>query len=314
MKKRLLMLIMASMTMTACSFSGAGEQGKEAVEDTSSVFVSQEYSNRIGNLNNCGYVCEADGWICYMNSEDRNTLYKMTSDGQSVTKLNDNWSEAISIAGDYVYYSNWDDNVSFYRIKMDGSEEEKLVECAYTPVVDGEYVYYADGNDNKNVYRMSLNERTAEKISAIWSEEITVTEDYIYFLNGDDLGNIYRMDKNGENVTQVSTSAAKFLNFYGEWIYYINRDMDGMIYKLNINTGEEYKVSDLQVASMNVNDDTIYFINTSQKDNHCLYSMDLDGSNPEKLIDETTVMYPGITENYVFYQQSGTYTMHRLDK
>lgn len=65
-----------------------------------------------------------DGWVYYINSAQRNSLYKIKIDGTGMTKISDDGisSNYFYIIGNWIYYKNSDDSDKFYRIKTDGTQ------------------------------------------------------------------------------------------------------------------------------------------------------------------------------------------------
>ena len=70
-----------------------------------------------------------NGWIYFDNSQDNHGLYKMKLDGNEKTKLANGLCACISIVGDWIYYQDY---LSFYRIKTDGTEEENLNDVIFS--------------------------------------------------------------------------------------------------------------------------------------------------------------------------------------
>jgi len=60
-------------------------------------------------------------WIYYSNGDDDYKLYKIKTDGTGNIKLSDNNSLSIKVAGDWIYYTNSDDNKKMYKTKTDGT-------------------------------------------------------------------------------------------------------------------------------------------------------------------------------------------------
>lgn len=73
-------------------------------------------------------------WVFYINSKDNNRLYKMLSDGTNITKLSDCIVSQAVVCNGWIYFiiSNVDvapsSSYGLFRIKIDGSSEEVLVE------------------------------------------------------------------------------------------------------------------------------------------------------------------------------------------
>lgn len=63
-----------------------------------------------------------DDWIYYINENERNSLFKIRTDGTGRTRLNNSDSTIIEIYGDWMYYHNNSDQSKVYRVRIDGTE------------------------------------------------------------------------------------------------------------------------------------------------------------------------------------------------
>ncbi len=79
---------------------------------------------KINNLSS-NWVNVVDGWI-YFSDNGRQYLQKMRIDGTELTTLNNDSSYYINVVDGWIYYGNGDDNGNLYKIRIDGSDRQKL--------------------------------------------------------------------------------------------------------------------------------------------------------------------------------------------
>ena len=81
--------------------------------------------NTVGNIVNEGYAATDGTWI-YFISNDLFSIYRMRPDGTEQEKLSSDIAKHINVLDGWVYYSNWMDGKSIYRMRTDGSGRERL--------------------------------------------------------------------------------------------------------------------------------------------------------------------------------------------
>ncbi len=72
--------------------------------------------------------CSQGDYIYYSNQNDDNHLYRSKVDGTEQQKLNDNRSYYITVAGNWIYDSNYSYGGYLFKIRTDGSDESLVVE------------------------------------------------------------------------------------------------------------------------------------------------------------------------------------------
>jgi len=82
--------------------------------------------NSIGNIINDGIAAQKGEWIYYQNPDDGEKIYKIRTDGSSNQKLNNDLSWSINLAGDWIYYRNTFDVWKTYKIRTDGSGKQRV--------------------------------------------------------------------------------------------------------------------------------------------------------------------------------------------
>lgn len=89
------------------------------------------------------------------------------------------------IMGDYIYYISMSDKYTIHRMKLDGSEQAKLIKsrCSTFNITnDGKYLYYQVDNKKKShIGRLNLDTMESEKLLKGNYKNIHVTEHYVFF-------------------------------------------------------------------------------------------------------------------------------------
>jgi len=100
---------------------------------------------------------------------------------------------------DYIYYI-YANNRKIYRMNMDGSNKELLVDypCrTYNITNSGTYLYYqVDDGKNDGIYRMHLRKMTSTLLSEGSYKQINVTNSYVFFKDYDN-SNTYMVKADG---------------------------------------------------------------------------------------------------------------------
>lgn len=79
--------------------------------------------NSMNNLSNGGYVAKQGDWVYYRNFEDNGSIYKMKDDRSCKTKITKKPGSYINVVEQWIYYIS-DDGI--YKAKIDGSKEIKI--------------------------------------------------------------------------------------------------------------------------------------------------------------------------------------------
>ena len=108
--------------------------------------------------------------LFYVNEEKH--IYKANLVTGENTKISDTAAYNMNVSGNYIYFMNYCDeeyNIAIYKMKLDGTNEEKLLQLDnYSTFLDvvGNKVMYMDNNDEKGVINI-LDGRT-KKITSLY--------------------------------------------------------------------------------------------------------------------------------------------------
>ncbi|EJO5346818.1 leucine-rich repeat domain-containing protein [Clostridium botulinum] len=133
------------------------------------------------------------------------------------------------VSGNFIYYTNYEDNSCIYKIKTDGTGKVKLnnIPCSQMNII-GSYIYYVSKG---NLYKISID---GSNNSLIYSGNITninVYNNYIYYVDNNDNNGLYKISLDGKDKVKLSKKTFKYINILDGDIYYISLDNEDRIFK-----------------------------------------------------------------------------------
>lgn len=204
--------------------------------------------NTSGNLNNEGLFCESDGVIYFANTNDKHYLYRMDVDGSNVQRLIDVPVAYINAGGDYLYF------------------------------------YYADQGETK-----------------------------FMGLAGNMRG-IYRLDKKGKSaLTCLDRATSGIVNLLGSSLYYEHYDnTDGMtLYSINLNGKDKKQMVNAIINPACVVYGNIYY---PDQDNYFYLNVYRPGDTEGKLYMEEGMYNPTCVGDSIYYMKlTDKYRLYRYD-
>lgn len=193
-----------------------------------------------------------EGWIYYSSWTDGGHMYKIDTNGQNrqILSENDCYSEGyyqLVYNDGYIYYSMRGENEGcLYRIKTDGTGEEKLTDMPVQPIYDfkfdthspftGDCIYFYATEKNSRKYTVplyKLNVKTKELTQLLDKEipsySIRKYGEYIYFQYNDDRIAYYRIDADGEIIKVLDNILIRNFSIENDRLDFIN-ERDGKRY------------------------------------------------------------------------------------
>ena len=233
--------------------------------------IDLEYVNFQGNTNsnivNGGYVTKQGDWIYYSNDNDEKSIYKIHVDGNKRTKLNSDRSLYLNVTGNWIFYSNGSDGGKIYRISIDGGDRTKV-------------------NDDGSV---GLN----------------LVGNWIYYQNADENFKVYKIRTDGSNRTRINNDYSLYTNVYDDWIYYTTLQQQDSIFKVRSDgSGHSlvYQPENGIYGSIIVNNGWIYY--SDIYDNRLpgnIYKISTNGTMHSRVTDERAWRSNSI-DNYIYYR------------
>jgi len=241
-------------------------------------------------------------------SGDYSGLYSMNLDGSDRIRLTDDCAGFISIAGDCIYYVNWEDQSTIYKIYTDGSGRQKLTDDKDTgsiTVVD-DHIYYtiwvASGFNLFSVKTDGSNRK--QLLNADINEKICVVGNRIYYTyHAWEEEGIFTIKTDGGDVQKVCDDSADCINVAGDRIYYVNNNDGRRIYTIKTDGSERKKIGDDEVdpssVVISVLDNRIYYTVEWDRCVYGLFTIKTDGSERTMLVDDAGNFY--VLGNRIYY-------------
>jgi hypothetical protein len=222
------------------------------------------YGNTAGNIIFGGIAAIYGDWIYYQNFNDKNSLYKIHINGTGNQKLNDNGVKYINVVDGWIYYCNMSDRGSIYKIRIDGSEE--------TMVSDD---------------RFSIN--------------VTVVDDWIYYIYSEDgplvSCNIYKIRTDGTERTKLNNDYSRYMHVVGDWVYYRSTGPNTNSFNRVRTDGTERTVLfnfTSPIMNLIVANDMIFY-----HSNNGINIARIDGTENITLIDDNFII--AVIDDWIYY-------------
>jgi len=285
-----------------------------------------------------------DGYIYCKFPYDRDSkLYKISVDESETILVMDDRVGGFVIADNYIYYENYNEDYTIYRINLDGSGKT-LIDDSYNYMLNsfGDWIayhkqqvrYFAKPGGTENIemrfldlalyadkygikpYVEDLSNR-GNYIANNKGRAIAAKEgEWIYYIkpvNPNSIqytyaGNIYKVKEDGTGETLVCSDIASNINVKDGWIYY-TRVIFGSdsIYKIRTDgTGKTQLKTDIKANQdiLQIVGDWIYY--NEGYAGRSIMRMKLDGSNRQSLIPniEDLVQSFIVVGDWIYYTKS----------
>lgn len=134
---------------------------------------------------------------------------------------------------------------------------EDMKDMEYITIYDG-WVYYTLLADNYKPHKMKLDGTNEQRLNDYPMSYMNVTEEWIYFESHISDGDIYKMKHDGSQVTEVTkhSDLITSLNLDGDWLYFYG---SCGLFKIKTDGSGFTELYDGVITKINVKDDWIYF-------------------------------------------------------
>lgn len=211
----------------------------------------------------------------------------------------------------WIYYVNSGKGRNLYRVKKDGSSNERVIAkdvseaCIY-----GEWIYYVEGGSlsplNYKIYKMKTDGSAETKIiDGTWISSISISGGKIVYLDNVAKTLQYSekkicvVDLNGNNKTIIlEASDPDIMHAENGWIYYCDNS-NQHIFRAKLDGSGVKEMNSVKSAQMRVSNGWIYYINTTDE---TINKMKLDGSN-KVVISKNIAPNLFVNDSSVFYQE-----------
>jgi Flp pilus assembly protein TadD len=256
-----------------------------------------------GNITNMGLIARQGDWMYYSDFTDEGKLYKMRSDGTEKTKLSDQSCIYINVMGRWVYFQGDD---GLYKTRTDGKKETRLnndVFCSNTTVA-GEWIYYINCDDEYTVYRIRTDGTERSRLNDDYSGDLNVEGDWIYYLSSRyspeenrHYNDLTKMRTDGTQRTPMGEDGF-WLNVADGWIYYSNESDDGKLYKIRTDGTDKTKLNDERCGNIIVYGDWVFYESYFDEGYRLLCRIGTDGTE-RTVLDDACDLF-NVTDGWIY--------------
>ncbi len=254
--------------------------------------------NHPGNTANDGLFAEwRDGVVIFANPNDDFRLYRLNRDGKA-KKISDDTVYYLNVIGDWIYFSDVQQEGKLFRIRPDGTEKTLVCQddCWWTNARDG-WLYF--NGDSANLHRVSLDGKQYQKLTEEKVTWVNIGEDgWVYVILSRENERICKFKLDGSGKTYLTEEMTRFLVYDSGWLYYINQSDGNTIYKISTDGSGRTKLTAGAADFINVRDGWVYYSNIQQ--GGALYKMKTDGSQNTRLTSDNAY-YINICGGYIYY-------------
>lgn len=183
----------------------------------------------------------------------------------NIKQLYNDPAGVAGLYGNYIYYQhyNTETNLEFYRVKLDGSEEEKLSTEPILPAsFENGHLYYNGVDSDHNIHSLNLNSSQVSDLAFGNYFSILFQNGSIYYLDLSENYAIGRMDADGSNPELLVTDRCSFFNLSpdGRYLYYqIDGTDHNRLEQLDLATMEEKTILEGDFCKLNVTSRYLFF-------------------------------------------------------
>ncbi|MBV7271434.1 cell wall-binding repeat-containing protein [Clostridium sp. PL3] len=233
----------------------------------------------------------ADNHIYYSNSSDSGKIYRMNLDGSDKTKIIDKYSVFTVVKNYIYYsYKNQQES-GFYRINTDGSNNTKLSNdyTYYSMSIADNYIYYANSNDNDSIYKMKIDGSGKTKLCSDSSTSINLEDGWIYYEAADGTFTekgpgykLYKIKTDGTERTKISDDFPASMIVYNGWIYYRSRLDGDNLYKIRVDGSNKTQLTSIRSEVISIIGGLVFYQAMDYSDGN--FMIRLDGTSNSRFI------------------------------
>lgn len=251
-------------------------------------YPADTVGNTAGNINNGGYFCESDGVVYFSNFYDNGTLYRMNPDESGMKKLNNQTIRFLNAAGSHLYY--------FQSDSRNGSDLGSVLKST------GLYRSTKEGTHLTCLKRGTM-------------DTMLLVGNSVFFQYYEDtkVFTMHRIDTSGQNDIQVTDYIANPACANGTSIYFHGTTEDHNLYRLDTLTNDITRIWGGSLWNPVYSDGYVYYMDLSQ--HYALSRLDLSTGVSETLTTDRVEFF-NVSADYVFYQtvDSDTPALKRIGK
>lgn len=261
---------------------------KYLLKERIETYPDDTIGNTAGNINNGGYFCESDGVVYFANFYDNGTLYRMNPDESGIEKLNNQTIRFLNAAGKHLYY--------FLADNRNGSDLGSVIKST------GLY-----RSDTSGGHMTCLQRGTIDTLLLVGNSIY-----YLYYGDTKDF-TMHQISTSGQDDRQVTDYIANPACANGTSIYFHGTQGDHNLYRLDTLTNDITRIWDGSLWNPAYSDGYIYYMDLSK--HYALSRLNLSTGATETLTTERVDFF-NVSADYVFYQtvDSDAPALKRINK
>lgn len=200
-------------------------------------------------------------------SNGNNSLCRLPRKGGTATVLDDAPCMYVSLCGNYIYYLHYNKSTAtdLYRIKIDGTEKERISDApSLTCGALGKFIYYSGIESDGKLYEMNTETRYVQPIINTYTHNpIVVNTNNIYYLDVNNNNRLIHTGLNVEKDTIITNRSIDFYNVYGSYIYFQDYSKKGSgLYMIKNDGSNESIIATGTYKRINITSKYIFFTDT----------------------------------------------------
>ncbi len=197
-------------------------------------------------------------------------IYRVNKNGKNISHLSTNPNGVSVLAGNYVYFQNYDEatGLQFYKVNIDGSGETRLsTEETIPNAIFNNILYYVGTNSEHNIHTLDLNTDTSDILVEGNYSNLIINNDYLYYTDLSQKYSIGRMALDGSNPENLVSKRCFTYNLSldGRYLYYQvddqkNSDKNGL-YRLDLETSTDILLKEGNYHNIHTTSNYVFFSN-----------------------------------------------------
>ncbi len=243
----------------------------------------QEGDSSILSTDSVWYINVSGDWIYYSNRDDNNRIYRVGTDGSGRVPITRSRALFTSLKDGWLYYLDEEEN-SIYKVTTEGAERTLITDdSAWSINLFDQWIYYINLDDNRSIYRIGVDGNNRSKIIDVTACCLLVTSDNLFYSDENQNYHLYNASKDGSSIELLADHSTRFISYSDGWVYFADQDNGYALSRVSINNDNADYYEVKQVSSINIINGKIIYLD--QEDQSTVYSVTSDRSSRQYVED-----------------------------
>jgi len=178
------------------------------------------------------------------------SFYKMKIDKSDQEVLADYIINPACAVGNYIYYNGTQNDHFLYSLDTSNDVSEEIFEGnIWFPVVDGDYVYYLDVENDYRICRYSMSQNVIEVLTEERVDYFNEGYGYIYYQTSGSNPRLVCMMSDGYGKTVIAEGVYNNINMTSNYVYYQEFGDESTLYHSRLGTAYGEEFSAARAAA-----------------------------------------------------------------